>query len=66
MDKLHDDYYYRLGRHMALIEFNSHIEKTIPVGISSQQMAEWKRGYDVMADSLFWPTQKTIRKDKAV
>jgi len=50
MNKPKDDYYYRLGRHMAVIEFNNKIPKlTQPSSLNVDQMAGWTRGYSEIA-----------------
>ena len=54
MHKLEDDYYYLLGRKMAIVEFNGKIPRTLPHGITTSQMADWRLGYNEMHEGLHW------------
>jgi len=63
MNKPKDDYYYRLGRHMAVIEFNDRIAKTQPSGINIGQMADWTRGYAEMAKAINWQ-RKSVKEQQ--
>ena len=52
MESDHDDYYYRLGRHMAVIERDNRITKNRLDGITTQQFRDWVQGYNDM-DAMF-------------
>ena len=54
MDEYYDDYYYRLGRHQAVIEQDTRVTKTLPFGITPRQMRDWIRGYNEMSDMFDW------------
>jgi hypothetical protein len=54
MDKLNDDYYYRLGRLQAGIEQNDLIIQSEPIGVTFRQKRDWIQGYSEMASMLSW------------
>ena len=54
MDKLNDDYYYRLGRLQAAIEQNNLIIKSQPIGVTVRQRRDWIQGYSEMTSMLSW------------
>ncbi len=64
MDKPYDDYYYRLGRHQAVIEQNSLITKSLPIGATASQKREWLLGYNEMSSMLCW-RREPINLEKA-
>ena len=54
MDKLNDDYYYRLGRLQAGSEQNNLIIKSQPIGVTIRQRQDWIQGYSEMTSMLSW------------
>ncbi len=63
MDSNNDDYYYRLGRHMAAIERDNRITKTQLAGITPQQFRDWAQGYDDMVAMFDW-RRSSVKKHK--
>ena len=66
MNNMIDDYYYRLGRHQAVIEMNREISRTRPSGLTKQQMREWNIGYEEMSISRRWnraPVLQSIKEN---
>lgn len=51
---INDDYYYRLGRHQAVIELVDGIPKARPHMLSQKQKRDWEQGYNEMAEVLSW------------
>jgi len=49
-----DDYYYRLGRHQAVIELNDGVPKSRPCNISPAQYRDWMQGYSEMSAMYNW------------
>ncbi|MCW8880231.1 MAG: hypothetical protein OQK51_24500 [Kangiellaceae bacterium] len=50
----YDDYYYRLGRHQAVIELVEGVPKSKPSGISAQYIRDWQQGYNEMSEMFYW------------
>ena len=63
MDSHDDNYYYRLGRHMAAIERDNRITKTLPDGITTQQFRDWLQGYNEMVAMFDW-RRRSIKEQK--
>ncbi|TQV88186.1 hypothetical protein [Aliikangiella coralliicola] len=62
MTQLRDDYYYRLGRHQAVVELNERIPKSRPTGITARQMRDWLQGYNEMSAMFHWRRQPIKEK----
>lgn len=58
---IHDDYYYRLGRHQAVIELVEGIPKARPQGLSPKQKRDWQQGFSEMAEVLNWRRRPICR-----
>ena len=63
MDKLNDDYYYRLGRLQAAIEQNDLIMKSESIGLTVRQKRDWIQGYSEMASMLNWRRKPITLKE---
>ena len=62
MERLLDDYYYRLGRHMAVIERNNNVITTQLDGITLLQRRDLMQGYNDMVAMFDW-RREPIRED---
>jgi len=58
-----DDYYYRLGRHQAIIELVEGVPKSRPVNISAKHKRDWEQGFNEMAEVLNW-RRKPIKNER--
>jgi len=63
-DKEYDDYYYRLGRHQGVIELIEGIIKSVPFGITKQQMKDWQQGYDEGQEGFHWRRKRAAEEQK--
>lgn len=61
----YDDYYYRLGRHQAVIELIEDVPKSKPIGISAQYIRDWQQGYNEMSEMFYW-RRKPVKEKQAV
>ena len=57
-----DNYYYKLGRHQAVIELDDQIPKSLPVGISDKQLDDWWQGYNEMSNMYHWRRKRFSEK----